>query len=137
MDGNSRQSQSRGFWKIQNVARWGIVFLYAGFIFYLSHQSSLNVPSAPFVDKVGHLVIYSLFGILVANAFGRRFVVAAVVAATLYGLFDEFHQSFVPGRVMSLADLMADSVGGFFGGIVFQKMNQWPKFFRISRVPLD
>ncbi len=30
----------------------------------------------------------------------------------LYGLFDEFHQGFVPGRTSDIFDALADAVGG-------------------------
>ena len=35
----------------------------------------------------------------------------ALVLAVLYGATDEFHQSFVPGRDMSVSDLMVDLIG--------------------------
>jgi len=36
---------------------------------------------------------------------------AAIILAVLYGIFDEFHQSFVVGRQMSAADLLINSLG--------------------------
>jgi VanZ family protein len=38
--------------------------------------------------------------------------IAGVALASLYGAIDELHQSFVPGRVSSFADLLADASGG-------------------------
>ena len=35
----------------------------------------------------------------------------AMIIGTLYGVSDEFHQSFVPGRTASIWDLAADSIG--------------------------
>lgn len=41
----------------------------------------------------------------------RAALLVSLVAAVAYGVVDEVHQSFVPGRVCSLADLMTDAAG--------------------------
>jgi VanZ family protein len=38
-------------------------------------------------------------------------IVAAFLIVTAYGLLDEFHQSFVPGRTASFQDVLADALG--------------------------
>ena len=38
-------------------------------------------------------------------------LLGAFVIAVLYGVSDEFHQSFVPGRTPDAADVLADAVG--------------------------
>jgi hypothetical protein len=43
-----------------------------------------------------------------------RVICAWVIAAT-YGVFDEWHQSFVPGRYASLIDVLLDVAGAAFG----------------------
>lgn len=67
-------------------------------------------------DKVGHLVIYSIFALLgcriIANP--RQFIYLCVGIATYSGLL-EVAQSFVPGRVMSFYDLLANIAGVFLG----------------------
>ena len=43
--------------------------------------------------------------------FSRRQAFAAVILSILYGLSDEWHQSFIPKRNSSWADIAADSLG--------------------------
>jgi VanZ family protein len=77
-------------------------------------------------DKAAHLLAYAALGasLLRALASGRsagmtvRRMVAAAVLATLYGVSDELHQSFVPGRHPELMDLVADGIGGATGAVV-------------------
>jgi VanZ family protein len=42
---------------------------------------------------------------------------AAVVLSTLYGVSDEWHQSFVPGRSPDVLDVAADAVGSTIGAL--------------------
>jgi VanZ family protein len=70
-------------------------------------------------DKSGHSIGYALLGglLLRALAGGRlsgvswRRAAASVVLATLYGVSDEFHQTFVAGRSADRFDVLADGVG--------------------------
>lgn len=92
-----------------------------GIIFALSHQSGdqLDLPEIPLLDKIGHFVLYGLLAatILFVPSCELRLsrpktiAVVAVLLSFLYGIGDEFHQSFVPGRYVSLADIAAD-IGG-------------------------
>jgi len=38
-----------------------------------------------------------------------------ILIAILYGISDEYHQSFVPARDASVTDLVSDAVGAFLG----------------------
>ena len=38
-----------------------------------------------------------------------------IVCATVYGISDEFHQWFVPGRTADVHDVMADAIGATRG----------------------
>jgi VanZ family protein len=70
-------------------------------------------------DWLQHGIAYAGLGLITlrATASGRRHgvglrsVAAAWTIATVYGAFDEWHQSFVPGRVEDIRDLAADAVG--------------------------
>ena len=71
------------------------------------------------VDKNAHAVLYAGLGALLVRAFaggwGRRVtlgvVFASVAIAAVYGVSDEYHQSFVPMRQAEALDVMADAVG--------------------------
>lgn len=74
---------------------------------------------ALYPDKVAHMVIYAGFGVLLyftlKNSQYMRLkdhaFIFAILIGTAYGASDEFHQYFVPGRSMSIWDLLADSIG--------------------------
>lgn len=87
--------------------------LYMGLIFVLSAQPGSAVGLPPPWDKLAHTLEYALLGFLLSRAFSNPG--AAFVIASLYGVSDEFHQSFVPGREASIGDWLADSLGAFAG----------------------
>jgi VanZ family protein len=98
--------------------RWAAVIAWMGVIFFLSAQSKLPdlTPGLPGLEEIGgHLTAYGvLAGLLwwALRGTGVRYPATwALVLAVLYGATDEFHQSFVPGRDMSLSDLMVDLIG--------------------------
>jgi VanZ family protein len=76
-------------------------------------------------DTFLHLVEYAVLGFLLARlvAVLRGDVSLAItvclpaVLGTLYGLSDEWHQSFVPGRDASSADAVMDAAGAFLGAL--------------------
>ncbi|OGQ21100.1 MAG: hypothetical protein A2138_09930 [Deltaproteobacteria bacterium RBG_16_71_12] len=93
--------------------------------------SSMPRPPIPEVlvfwnsDKLLHAAAYCVLATLVllgaqARAGGLTVGarVEATIAAALYGVTDEWHQSFVPGRSLSAYDLMADALGAALGGLV-------------------
>ncbi len=104
------------------IISWAVTIVYAGFIFYLSSKTWQSVPSFPLSDKVFHLILYMGFGIaLLFSLYAtrlkdrRRFLYIVFACAMFYGLIDEIHQLFVPGRHFDLADLVADAVGSVIG----------------------
>ena len=64
-------------------------------------------------------------GIVLLRAFarGRRsavtfgVVLLTIVCATAYGISDEFHQWFVPGRTADVHDVMADAIGATLAAV--------------------
>ncbi len=70
-------------------------------------------------DKVLHAILYAGFGFLLYltlknysdTSLSKYPFLFAVMIGTIYGISDEFHQSFVPGRTASIDDLFADTIG--------------------------
>lgn len=91
---------------------------YCSLIFWLSDQQRLPMPTTfEFQDKFLHAGAYWVMGLLSWRAF-RHFGMSAstlglvsFLFCSLYGVSDEWHQSFVPGRESSAADWLADSFG--------------------------
>jgi VanZ family protein len=96
---------------------------WAGVIFYLSSQSGADIPPL-FVgeDKLLHAFVFGILGFFVLGAMKttpdgyRPFQPwLAVIVVTVYGVLDEFHQYFVPGRTPDIYDVMADAAGAMLG----------------------
>lgn len=93
------------------------------FIFYLS-SIPLGLPEVVHrLDPerfVLHLAEYALLGFLLFNA--RQRLGFALLVGTAYGLSDELHQLFVPTRVFSPHDVLADSLGSLLGAYVCSRL---------------
>lgn len=92
----------------------------ASIIFLLSSFSRplVEINSFAYEDKLLHMLIFFIFGVCLLlplskkdNFNERKSLLIIFIIGVLYGAFDEFHQSFVPGRLCDIFDLLADSVG--------------------------
>jgi len=120
-----------GSWR--SVAAWAVLILVA-----------TTVPVTDFVtraptlwlDKFVHGGLYLVLGWLVGAALcaaGRRGVAAWLVglpALAVFAFLDEAHQRWLPGRVTSLGDWVADVAGATIGltlGMILWNVLQPPK----------
>ena len=109
--------------KYSEVA-WGFVFLIVIAIFYVS---SLQFPPGSggfgWVTVAYHFLAFFCLAFFLLPALvrgeGAGWVFFGVVLAVLYGVSDEVHQYFVPGRSMAFSDVMVDSAGVFFAGLIY------------------
>ena len=95
-----------------------LTFTYAFLILVFSSLPKLSSIEKPGIDKVEHAIEYSILGFLLLSCFKRRnglTVIVVFIFASIYGVFDEFHQYFIPGRDCSGLDMIADSFGSLFG----------------------
>jgi VanZ family protein len=90
-----------------------------GFIFYLS-----SLPNIAYLghgwytalrDVAGHFTVYAVLAILWERALAAAGVARsarwAFAICVIYGISDEFHQSFVPGRAADIFDVFTDAAG--------------------------
>jgi VanZ family protein len=114
--------------------------LWAFVIFALSSIPSAKLPHFILLkfDKLVHAGFFFILGILVYRAFEPRIptisfnwrrLILAVSIVVLYGIFDEVHQGFVPGRTVDVLDTVADSIGGLLAAVLIYIRH------RIRKVP--
>jgi len=92
-----------------------------GIIFFLSSQQSFHMHGLPEnADKAVHTFIFIplaflLYLSLATSGLKKSLFAVAFIVAGIYGITDEFHQYFVPGRYASAGDVAADFFGAFLG----------------------
>jgi len=117
------------------IKYWLPACLWAILVFVLSSIPRLSTPpiGVKFADKFYHLVEYLIFGFLLARAFlsmsaqGRehKAILAAAALGIFWGMTDEIHQAFVPGRDASFLDFFADAAGVLFvSAFIWWKMKR-------------
>lgn len=126
---------------MQKLRLWMPVGLYCGAIFILSGLEKLPEVPSMLPDKLGHLILFAGLGWLTARAISGHFRflrnglwLACALFCLAYGLTDELHQSFVPGRTSEAADVLADFFGGFVGAFAYTSTARW---LRIGKSVLD
>jgi VanZ family protein len=92
-----------------------------GMIFFLSHQpgDAVLLPDISGLDKLAHILAYGclagtfLYGLhpFISKSKQKNVAVLVVLFCIIYGVADEYHQSFIPGRFVSLGDVLADALG--------------------------
>ncbi len=110
------------------------LILFCSVIYWLSDQASLATPMLfPHQDKLFHTGAYFVLAAFALRAFRHlivsvpKLLIASLLFSSLYGLSDEWHQSFVPGRMSDIADWAADTLGAIF----FLSLYYW---YRVRRI---
>lgn len=102
------------------IVKWIPAICWMGVIFYLSSRTGSDLQSMfPIFDSLnfGHVIAYFVLALLFywalyqpnRNKLTIRLV--AIFLCFLYGLTDEWHQSFVPGRAPDWRDIVNDVLG--------------------------
>ena len=106
--------------------RWLPAPLWMGVIFWLSSRTGDQLGGImpwfqkflPFMQSFdwGHFVAYFILALLLAYGFGARALrwrvrLLIVLLCVLYGISDEYHQSFVDGRTPDANDVRNDGIG--------------------------
>lgn len=108
-----RSRAGRALWE------WGPAIAMMAAIYFASAIPNLATLPGGMPDYGGHFIGYALLGACMLRATSRasfaQVGLASGVQAWLlsvgYGVFDEIHQRFVPGRTPAIDDLIADALG--------------------------
>ena len=124
-------SHIKRFIKIEHTVGSSILlFLYCGLIFFFSSLPLIILPSNIIgLDKLLHIIAYAGLGflsyqVLVNYRNGERtflLIIITFIFSLCYGISDEFHQSFVPGREPDVYDVIADGIGSSIGIFVYHR----------------
>lgn len=101
----------------KRIKYWLPAVLYASLIFYISSIPSSKIP--PFVIDMSiiHIPEYFILSYLIFRALSKEKITGwhafalAILISTLYGITDEAHQVFVPGRYFSIFDMIFNFIG--------------------------
>ena len=118
-------------WQSRFNIYWIISLLYMGMIFlFSSFPPPIKTPSFSFADKLAHLLAYGLLASLIYFALEKSRVnfhpiFIPFLVAFLYGVSDEIHQYFVPGRNADVFDALANGLGGFIFPLGIHAKKYW------------
>jgi VanZ family protein len=117
--------------KIKIFAYYWLPLIVYCMLIYLqsSYPSPEALPSFEFSDKLMHFGAYAVMGILFYRAYQslpvktniQLIVLFSMISASLYGVSDEIHQSFVPYRDGSFGDVIADVFGAVCGVYLYHR----------------
>lgn len=103
--------------RIASMAPWIAVASWASVIFWFSSLPGSQVPGR--FGSLGHFGEYAILGALLLLALGAPDrLLPAVALASAYGVTDEIHQLFVPGRCADPVDWLIDTLGALVGAAV-------------------
>src|SRR3989344_585787 len=114
-----------------NKVSFFIALIIAAFIFYMSSQPYDPVPTIgfPLKSTVYHIGIFFLFcfflTIALSKGKSKDWLFFAIIFSFFYGVTDELHQLFVPGRHAAIGDVLTDSVGIIFASIIYYISLEW------------
>ena len=121
------------------VFGWGPAALWAAVLFLLSEWSGPVGGLPPGADKLVHGGLFLILGLSLAWGKGRAGSgVSGLVVLLMgvgYGVLDEWHQSFIPGRDASVGDWVADSAGVMLGLVLFTSFSS--RFRKNRRSPSE
>lgn len=105
-------------------------------IFILTSLPSESLPSVEISDKLNHFLAFFVLGFFLNltlkyqtkfPALKKNILIITIIIASGYGLLDELHQLFVPGRSAEVLDWIADFIGAISGSLLAEAI--YRKYF--------
>lgn len=116
------------FEKNKNITVYVPLIVYWIVLFLATTLPTTKMPKTGINDKIEHLLGYFLLTFLLSNAlyfqnknkmFKRFPISTALLIAAFYGMVDELHQLFIPGRLCDFYDWTADVTGALAAGVLY------------------
>ena len=117
--------------------------LLAATIFTLSSIPGEDLPDIGIraADKLAHFVIFGVLAVFLYRSFSRsarpdlrKFAASMGILITiLYGVLDELHQFFIPGRTPSILDWIADLTGAVLFVLIYRILQRKVPALRKNR----
>jgi hypothetical protein len=108
-----------------------IALFFAGLIFYISSIPESGFPAGLGIKaKLYHIGIYALLAFFLSLAIirgkinNKYLIIIALLLATAYGISDELHQFFVPGRHCTIRDVFIDTTGVLIAVVFYYALKE-------------
>jgi hypothetical protein len=108
-----------------------ITIIIAIFIFYMSSKTfPPGIPGISYASYVYHLAVFFAFGFfllisVVKGNYNKKYLILiSILIAIAYGISDELHQFFIPGRYCCFQDVLINSVGILGAGVVYAGLSK-------------
>ena len=93
-------------------------------IFYASTLTFTGTGGKGPISIIYHFTAFSYLTLFLVISLtegkpNRSLIVIGILIALIYGILDEIHQSFVPGRVAATTDLLINSFGIILTGLAY------------------
>lgn len=116
--------------KIPWLLKCILTLAYAYLIFAASSEDTSSITIPPYVDKLIHFVEFGILCLAICWSLSSAQVgskeiykiILAIGITSLYGISDEFHQSFTPHRSADVFDWLADTAGAVAAGFLWQTL---------------
>jgi VanZ family protein len=104
--------------------RWAVVLAWAALVVILSVLPGRVIPGKviPGLDKIAHFIFYAALALLAQHAVRKWHLTSWGIVSVSCGVFGailELAQQFLPGRSMSIADMLANLAGAAAGSAVY------------------
>lgn len=104
------------------------LFAYALLVLWASLRTSGGPQPVAHFDKLMHFSFYALFTFIAAGCTSKaKHFVALSLGIVAYGALMEYFQSFVPSRYMSIADIVANSLGVAIAALIILNSKRFSK----------
>ena len=118
------------------------VIIWAMLILTVSSIPHLKTPDLGLKidDKIAHFCEYFIFGLLIANMFWRvnkpfpYIMITTSLIGTIYGILDELHQLFIPGRTTDVFDMTADALGVITASLFYVLWRIWKSTRKLPEI---